>query len=245
MTFAEWRTFIANRIFKETFLLEWISATKWSAYPLLVRFLPRLAIAIHEPESTRAYWKALREGMIVIDGGANMGGYSILASRRVGGDGKVFAFEPEPKNAAKLRRRLRGYNNVVVVEKALSDTDGSAALHLAAFHAGHTLVGGDGPESVIRVPVITLDSFVREMSLPGLDFVKLDVEGVELQVLDGMTNVLRSSRRPTILCEVHPPILPEAFVSRLVPFRYRCTTLDAKLTGAEHAVPVHVLAVPQ
>jgi FkbM family methyltransferase len=243
MTFAEWRTFIANRIFKDTFLLDWISATKWSVYPLLVRLMPRLAIAIHEPESTRAYWNMLHAGMIVIDGGANMGGYSILASRRVGKEGKVFAFEPEPRNAARLRSRLRGYENVVVVEKALSDADGSATLHLDTFHAGHRLVGGgnDG----IRVPVVTLDSFIRDLSLPGLDFVKLDVEGVELQVLDGMANVLRSSRRPVILCEVHPPILPEEIISRLEPLSYRCTILDAKLTGTEHAVPVHVLAVPQ
>lgn len=244
-TFAEWRTIIANRIFKETWLLEWISAVKWTVYPLLVRFLPRVAIAIHEPESTAAYWNMLRPGMIVIDGGANMGGYSVLASRRVGADGRVFAFEPEPRNAARLRKRLRGCPNVEVVEKALSDTDGTATLHLDSFHAGHSLViGADARPNSIQVPVTTLDTFARDRLLPGLDVVKLDVEGVELQVLDGMKGSLTSVRRPAILCEVHPPILPEAVEGRLVPFGYRCTTLDARLTGAEHDVPVHLLAVP-
>lgn len=245
-TFAEWRTVIANRIFKETFLLQWISAAKWAIYPLLVRFIPRLAIAIHEPESAGAYWNALRRGMIVVDGGANMGGYSILASRRVGDEGRVFAFEPEPRNAARLRKRLRGYGNVEVVEKALSDRNGSATLHLDTFHAGHSLVlGAESRIDAVQVPVTTLDSFARDMSLPGFDLVKLDVEGVELQVIDGMTAALGSSRRPMILCEVHPPILPEAVVSRLEPFGYRCMTLDAPLTGSQHAVPVHILAVPR
>jgi len=244
-TFAEWRTVIANRIFKETFLLEWISAAKWAIYPLLVRFIPRLAIAIHEPESTAAYWNALRRGMIVVDGGANMGGYSILASRRVGDEGRVFAFEPEPRNAARLRKRLRGYRNVEVVEKALSDSNGSATLHLDTSHAGHSLVlGAEARIDSVQVPVTTLDSFARDLSLPGFDLVKLDVEGVELQVIDGMTAALGSSRRPMILCEVHPPILPEEVVSRLEPFGYRCMTLDAPLTGSQHAVPVHLLAVP-
>jgi hypothetical protein len=59
-----------------------------------------------------------------------------------------------------------------------------------------------------------------------------------------MESILRSERRPVILCEVHPPITPEEFINKMNEFRYRTRVLDAKLTGAGHDVPVHVLSVP-
>src|SRR5439155_239951 len=80
---------------------------------------------------------------------------------------------------------------------------------LDAFHAGHTLVDGRVGENGILVEVTSLDDFVREQALPGLDVVKLDVEGAELLAIDGMREILGGARRPAILCEVHPPIKPE------------------------------------
>jgi FkbM family methyltransferase len=243
-TFAEWRTVIANRLFGGTPMLRWISAAKWAIYPALVRSAPWLAIAIHEPESTRAYWNAIEPGMLVVDGGSNMGGYALLASRRAGAAGRVFAFEPEPANFARLSARLRKHANVTPVQKAIAATSGEAVLHLDSFHAGHSLVNAAAVAGSIAVPVTSLDDFVREQALPGIDVVKLDVEGVELLALDGMRLLLGSARRPTILCEVHSPIAPEEVIGKLAPFGYRCRLLDAELNGGAHAVPVHLLALP-
>src|SRR5437016_8728725 len=76
-TLAEWRTILVKRFFTGR-LLDAISSAKWSVYPLLVRLMPGVAILLHEPESTRRYWRAIEPGMLVVDGGANMGGYSLL-----------------------------------------------------------------------------------------------------------------------------------------------------------------------
>ena len=246
-TLAEWRTLVANRLLARTAIQRWLSAAKWAIYPALVRWMPRVAIAIHEPESTRAFWNAIKPGMTVVDAGANMGGFSILAANRVGNAGRVFAFEPEPHNCRTLARRMRRFPMVTVVGKAVSDRVGEASLHLDSFHAGHSLVGVQEGSAVgeITVPMTSLDAFVREHDLPGLDFVKLDVEGVELQVIAGMIEQMRSSRPPAILCEVHAPNRPEDVIAALVPHGYRCEVLDASLTGEVHRVPVHILASPR
>ena len=242
-TLAEWRTILVKRFFPLA-LLDVISSLKWRIYPLLVRFSPRLAILLHEPESTRAFWDAIAPGMLVVDGGANMGGYSLLAARRAGAGGRVFAFEPDPRNFARLAARVRGLSNVQPVRKAIAAAGGESLLFQDTFHAGHTLVNGRVGGNGIAVEVTSLDEFVRQHGLPGLDVVKLDIEGAELLAVDGMQRLLRSERRPVILCEVHPPITPEEFIGKVSRFGYRARVLDAKLIGAGHDVPVHVLAEP-
>ena len=245
-TFAEWRTHATNRILGGTMLLRWMSAAKWAIYPLLVRWMPKMAIAIHEPESTSVFWNAIAPGMTVVDAGANMGGFSVLAAHRVGTSGRVFAFEPEPRNFASLSRRMRRFPMVTPVQRAVSDTVGEAVLHLDSFHAGHSLVGViAGPAvSETTVPVTSLDAFVREQGLAGLDVVKLDVEGAELQAIAGMREQLAGPRPPVILCEIHGPNRPEDIIAAVTPYGYRCEVLDAALTGEAHRVPVHVLARP-
>ena len=242
-TLAEWRTILVKRFFTGR-LLDAISSAKWAVYPLLVRLMPGLAILLHEPESTRRYWRAIEPGMLVVDGGANMGGYSLLASRRAGPAGRVFSFEPDPRNFARLAARVRRCANVRPIPKAIADKSGQSLLFLDTFHAGHSLVDGRVGERGILVEVTSLDDFVRELGLPGLDVVKLDIEGAELLALDGMQQLLRGARRPVILCEVHPPITPEELIAKVEAHGYRASVLDAELTGAVHAVPVHVLAVP-
>jgi len=243
-TFAEWRRQFASRVFSGTRLLDWISSTKWAVYPTLVRFVPRLAIWMHEPESTRFFWDAIKPGMLVVDGGANMGGYSLLASRRTGDSGRVFSFEPDPNNFRRLSARLAKYRNVQPVQRAIAAKSGESLLFLDTFHAGHTLVDGRVSENGIRVAVTSLDDFVREHGLPGLDVVKLDIEGAELLALDGMQQILSGARRPAILCEVHAPIAPEEVIAKLAAHGYDAGALDAVLTGHAHAVPVHVIATP-
>jgi len=240
---AEWRTIVVKR-FVPLVLLDAISSIKWKIYPLLVRLWPWLAIFLHEPESTRAFWDAIAPGMMVVDGGANMGGYSLLASRRAGAEGRVFAFEPDPNNYARLLTQIGHLPNVQPVQKAIAAISGQSLLFLDSFHAGHTLVDGRVGERGVSVDVTSLDDFVRDHALPGLDVVKLDIEGAELLAIDGMQSLLRSERRPVILCEVHPPITPEEFISKMDGFGYRTRVLDAKLTGSGHDVPVHVLSLP-
>ena len=120
-----------------------------------------------------------------------MGGYSLLASRRAGAEGRVFAFEPDPNNFARLVKQIGHSTNVQPVQKAIAAASGESLLFLDSFHAGHTLVDGRVGERGISVGVTSLDDFVRDHSLPGIDVVKLDIEGAEEQAFSGGQRINR------------------------------------------------------
>lgn len=153
-----------------------------------------------------AFTELLRHDQVVYDIGANMGFLSLLAARLVGAGGAVFAFEPVPANAQRLRdsARANGFGNVKVVEAALSDTPGQAVLALAE-HAGGAMLTRFGRPSdatdALTVTTTTLDALVYEYGWQAPDFVKLDVEGAEAAVLAGAER-LREAKRCTWLVEV-------------------------------------------
>lgn len=152
--------------------------------------------------------RLLQPGMVVLDVGAHHGYYTLLASRRVSGTGRVFAFEPSPRERKKLGWHLRWNrcSNVEVVSTALGSASGHAELFLAAGRETGCNSLRPPATSVERgtvsVPVETLDSFLSSRGVTRIDFVKLDVEGAELSVIEGAENLLSRAPRPVILVEV-------------------------------------------
>ncbi len=150
----------------------------------------------------------LQPGMNVLDIGAHHGLYSLLASRKVGAGGRVLAFEPSPRERRKLLRHLRlnRCTNVQVEACALGSTPGESDLFVVdSFNTGcNSLRPPDTPESTqrLRVPVLTLDGCLQRLKMERVDFVKLDVEGGEMEVLKGATGLLARRPRPLLLCEV-------------------------------------------
>ncbi len=149
----------------------------------------------------------LKEGMVVVDAGANEGLYSLFASRCVGPSGRVFSFEPSQREFHRLgcNLRLNALENVHAVQAALAEAPGEIALSIAdSSHAGQNTLG----KFIYQVPLLrtervsaqTLDAFAAESGLTRLDVLKLDVEGAERRVLEGSRKVLRELR-PMILFE--------------------------------------------
>ena len=95
----------------------------------------------YEKEQTILFRKLVDEGMNVVDIGANIGYYTLLAAELVGEKGKVFAFEPEPSNYDLLLRNveINGYKNVTVVRKAVSNETGESSLFLSQKGFGNTV----------------------------------------------------------------------------------------------------------
>ena len=141
----------------------------------------------------------LGPGQTVIDAGANIGQYAMLASERVGPGGRVHCFEPHPGVYQVLMRNLEraGCANVVARALALADAPGSRDLFLRPVgNVGSTSFrpSDDGdPGLRIRVKTTTLDAYVESQRIRRLDLLKIDVEGAELEVLDGAARTLTAN----------------------------------------------------
>jgi FkbM family methyltransferase len=146
----------------------------------------------------------VRPGDTVLDIGANIGLVSLRLSKRVGRKGTVHAFEPNPAIAERLASSLEinGISNVHLHRVALGEADGSLPLTVPAGNAGAaSLLTGTRHGKTVQVPVRRLDDF----GVGPIDFVKMDVEGFEGNVLRGASKILSSNRPRVILFEQNDP----------------------------------------
>jgi FkbM family methyltransferase len=174
----------------------------------------------YEVDRLRAFAAAVAPGAVVYDLGANVGIYSLVASSRIGPSGKVYAFEPQDRNLRYLRRHLalNHVGNCVILETAVSNTEGTRRFSSASWESQ---MGRLSPEGEILVPSITLDNCIyREKSLRPPDVLKIDVEGSEIEVLQGADQAL-AEFHPTIFLEVHGPQHHVECRAFLVAKRYR------------------------
>ncbi len=174
--------------------------------------LELLLFKTHEPLTTKLTTKELRNGMVCVDIGSNIGYYALLESKIVGKNGKIFAIEPSPENFNYLNNnlKLQNFSNTETHQIAIGNQDGTAKLtvgnksnHSKVITEYQTIPNG---LDVISVPIKKLDTFVQEQNISKIDFVRMDVEGFELNVIEGMKNVLRKLR-PMIQVEVHKKFL--------------------------------------
>ncbi|HYR08050.1 MAG TPA: FkbM family methyltransferase [Longimicrobium sp.] len=166
----------------------------------------RILNGTYEREQTRLFEQLLRPGGVVLDVGANVGYYTLLASVLVGDAGAVHAFEPEPRNAEFLRRHLRinGRRNVTVQQAAVSDYEGTAR-----FEAGTgSGTGHLGDAGTLEVRTLRVDDYCAEHGLAPTA-IKIDVEGAEMSVLAGAFDTL-ARHHPTIFLSTHGPELHAA-----------------------------------
>jgi FkbM family methyltransferase len=123
---------------------------------------------------------------VVVDIGANVGAFTLYASRRT--KGPIYAYEPFPPNIAFLRRNLsqNGVGNVVTSSEAVYEKPGTIRLFLSDCAAGHLLFGHNvqGPlKEFLEVSATTLQALMDDRGLSSIDFLKLDCEGAEGAIL--------------------------------------------------------------
>ncbi|MGE5110838.1 MAG: FkbM family methyltransferase [Acidobacteriaceae bacterium] len=143
-------------------------------------------------------------GWTCFDVGANVGAITLALAQFVGPTGKIYSFEPGPPNLARLRANLdlnpTLANRVEVIEAGVGRTPGELFWAEEKGNPGNALVGNTGS---CKIKVITLDNFVRERTVSRLDFLKIDVEGMELDVMQGAVETLRRSH-PMLYFETLP-----------------------------------------
>lgn len=165
-----------------------------------------------EALTTEMFKKVVKEGDFVVDLGANIGYYTLLAARLVGRKGKVYAFEPEPINYRLLLKNieLNGYDNIVAMQKAVSNVAGKIRLFLHNKSTGsHTIYPSDEGREFIEVESVTLDGFLKEEKHP-INVIKMDIEGAEMAAFSGMAKVIRDNENLKMFVEFNLPAIRRA-----------------------------------
>lgn len=204
----------------------------------------------HEKYETELFKKIVKPGMTVVDIGANFGYYTLLAAKLVGGQGKVYAFEPELNNFELLLRNIKinEYDNIVPVKKAISDETGQIKLFTdeynlaaASFSEKNMPVQKSGFEEVDK---IRLDDFFNQGT--HIDFMKIDVQGAEGLLVDGAKNLLKKNDLK-ILIEFWPTGLknlgtePMQFLEKLKNFGFNIQCVDELESKVYSVTPEEII----
>lgn len=162
-----------------------------------------------EPFETSVFKAAVEKDMTVLDIGANIGYYTLLAARAVGESGRVLAFEPSPESFSLLVRNIEinGLSNVTPVQKAVSDELGRARLFLNRTNKGASRLSKPSGGGFVEVDTITLDEFLGS---DRIDLVKMDIEGWEPAAFAGMKRILLENPRLKLFTEFSPRLLEES-----------------------------------
>jgi FkbM family methyltransferase len=165
----------------------------------------------------------LREGMHTIDAGASYGVYTLAMGKAVGASGRVWAFEPTAGVAEHLEHSLavNGLANVALRRAAVSDRAGSIEFSSGPAPELNAVGKGHQAGTTARVEAVTLD----QLAVDSVDFLKLDVEGHEREVLDGAQRLLREAS-PLVMMEIRALAIPDMSpLRRLLGMGYRAYRL--------------------
>jgi FkbM family methyltransferase len=198
------------------------------------------AAGTNEMPVQMALVQCIRPGDVFYDIGANIGFFTVIAARLVGPGGRVYAFEPVPQNVSALRRniRLNQFEQVQVMECAVSNHSGEGELLLANWGGGSALATASTPPDQIgkiTVALASIDQLLADEKIAPPAIVKIDVEGAELQVLEGMHQAIQA-HRPLILYELDDEDL-EAFQRKQVRCEEYLYSLGYKITRLEDSYP--------
>jgi FkbM family methyltransferase len=153
-----------------------------------------------------------KKGNTVVDIGAHIGKYTIVASKMVGTQGKVIAIEAHPNNYDILTKNiaLNKLSNVVALNLAVHSKDTMVKLYDPGQEEGRTIYNTimterktSNSQNFVEVKAKSLDSILLENGIKEVNWIKIDVEGAELEVLRGAPNILSTSRDLSLLIEIH------------------------------------------
>ena len=171
----------------------------------------------------------------VIDAGANIGMFSLYASKNIGGKGKIFAFEPIKETLAILDKNIKTnlISNIQTLPYALGDTN----KNINFFVNKDKLVSSSSEiqtknTKIEKVDQITLDYFLeKNQDINKIDFIKVDIEGAERKFLDGAKKAIQKYKPKIAICTYHLPDDPEVIEQKIKSFvpEYKIKKVKTKL----------------
>lgn len=201
-----------------------------------------------EPRISQIARKILRPGDTVLDIGANLGWFSLVARSVVGPSGHIHAFEPQPSVNALFRATIvmNSANNITLHEVALSEDDGLAELHVLAGNYGAARlsdVSGD-QWSTIEIQTVSAGQYLESLDLPPIRMIKIDVEGHEETVFRSAERFFRERGPDTIIFESFGdgPLLERPVARLLSDYGYKILSLDRTLLSPRLVPPGPMVA---
>lgn len=167
-----------------------------------------LTLGVFEKDEIDRFCSEIKDGMNFIDVGANIGLYTALALRQMPRSGLILAVEPAEENFRYLEKNINENSissskvKIIAERVALSDQKGEALLHKNPGNKGDNRLYQDALlQESESVQVITLDELCDHHGITKIDFMKMDVQGMEKRVLDGAKSILQKSKSCIILME--------------------------------------------
>lgn len=205
---------------------------------------PGYALGTTEPLTQDALAKLIKPGMVIYDIGANVGFFTVLMAKLTGPTGAVFAFEPMPVTADAARRNaaLNQFEHVTVTAAAVGRASGTVKLAIQEESTWAKLDDGSGTSPTIDVPMVAIDALVAAGTIKPPALIKIDVEGAELEAIEGMRATLRE-HRPAVLCEMHGKNREYAVLMEALDYSLRALESDEPVATGRW--DVHALATPR
>ena len=165
----------------------------------------------YEPTSSYIFNNLVKKDMTVLDIGGNIGYFSLIASKLVGRQGKVYVFEPDPTNFMYLRKNIEinKIENIILVNKCVSNEEGILTLyHHPKYHSCHSIYKNISKKTkaAVEVKAITLN-IMFENDDSEISFIKMDIEGAEMSALMGMDKLIKKNKVKYLLTEFNLRIL--------------------------------------
>lgn len=193
-----------------------------------------------EPAVSEVFKHIVGSGMVVVDIGANIGWYTLLAAFRVGEKGRVIAFEPNTDLVNLLYRSIEvnGFGGTVTVEETgVMDRSCTLEFYKWANHQASSNFFWNSPSraqhdttETMQVNCVSLDDYFREHPCSRVDVIKIDAEGSEPKIIAGAENTLRANPLVRILMEFNPAYRDTIERLMLMGFRVAAIEEDASLT---------------
>lgn len=211
----------------------------------------------YEPQIRKSISKLARPGMAAYDIGANIGIFSFLFSALVKNEGIVYAFEPEKNNYICFEKSLKinKSQNILLDKRAVGREKESGKFDRRGGAFSGRLVGKDAAykltKNIEEIDIVNVDYLINNEKFRIPDIMKIDVEGNEAMVLEGMENVL-ANYNPIIICELHTHLgeSSDRVIDYLSKFGYTFSTLndflkeneENKLKSTNISKEIHIIA---
>jgi FkbM family methyltransferase len=199
----------------------------------------RYYIGEFEADTLSFFESLVQPNMVILDIGANIGIFSLVASKALKNTGQIYAFEPadEPHERAGKNIHINNFNNISLIKKGISDKAGFIEFNICEDDAYNSI--GDAPMDKIvkkvKIDVTSIDEFCKEKNIMKVDLIKIDTEGAEFLAIQGGKKLLSSEDAPVIFSEFNT-VAYKGFDYKLNEFEDALKSLGYKVFELKYGV---------